>query len=59
MLSAITPVRMKPTCAIDEYASIRLTSVWVTAVIVPTAMVRIAMAHSTGRHWSCSGGSAT
>ena len=50
---------MKPTCAIDEYASIRLTSVWVTAVMVPTAIVTIAMAHNTGRHWSCSGGSAT
>jgi len=26
---------------------------------VATVMVRIEIAHSTGRHWSCSGGSAT
>ena len=55
----MTPVRMNPACATDEYASIRLTSVWVTAVTVPTTIVRIAIAHSTGRHSSCSGGSAT
>ena len=41
---------MKPACATEEYASIRLTSVWVTAVTVPTTIVRIATTHSTGRH---------
>ena len=55
----MTPVRMKPACATDEYASIRLTSVWVTAMIAPTTMVRIAIAHITGRQSSRSSGSAT
>ena len=46
-------------CDTAEYASIRLTSVWVTAVTVPTTIVRIAIAHSTGRQSSRSSGSAT
>ena len=50
---------MNPVCATAEYASIRFTSFWVTAVMVPTTMVRIAIAHSTGRQSSRSPGSAT
>ena len=34
--------------AIDEYASSRLMSVWVTARIAPTSMVSTATAPSTG-----------
>ena len=41
-------MRMKPACAIDEYASIRLTSVWVSAITAPTSIVIAAMIHSTG-----------
>ena len=40
---------MKPACAIDEYASIRFTSVWVRPRIAPTAIVMIATAQMTGR----------
>jgi hypothetical protein len=50
---------MNPVCAIDEYASIRFTSDCVTALIVPIAIVRIAIAHMTGRHWSWKAGNAT
>ena len=46
---AITPARMKPAWAIDEYASSRLTSVWVTATIAPTSIVTMATPHMTGR----------
>ena len=59
VVAAMMPVRMKPLWATAEYASIRLTSRWVTAATVPTAMVRIATAHSAGRHWSFSSGTAT
>ena len=58
-LPAITPVRMKPACATAEYASMRLTSVCVTAVTVPTTMVRMATTHSTGRQPWFSAGTAT
>ena len=58
-LPAITPVRMKPAWATAEYASIRLTSVCVTAVTVPTTIVRIATTHSTGRQPWLSAGTAT
>ena len=54
----MTPVRMNPVCATAEYASIRLTSFWVTAVTVPTTIVRIAIAHMTGRQSSRRPGSA-
>jgi multidrug efflux pump subunit AcrB len=50
---------MKPACATAEYASIRLTSVCVTAVTVPTTMVAIAITHSTGRQSARSSGTAT
>ena len=46
-------------CATAEYASIRLTSDWEIAVTVPTTMVRIAIAHSTGRQSARSSGTAT
>ena len=39
----MTPVN-EAACATAEYASIRLTSVWVMAVMVPTIIVTIAMA---------------
>jgi hypothetical protein len=55
----MTPVKMKPACATDEYASMRLTLLWDTAVTVPIAMVRIAMAHISGRQSCSSPGSAT
>jgi hypothetical protein len=47
--SAMSPTRMKPAWAIDEYASMRLTSVWVSPSTAPITMVRIATAHTTGR----------
>ena len=40
---------MKPACAIEEYASSRLTSVWVMARTEPTIIVRIATTHNIGR----------
>ena len=42
------PVIRKPACAIDEYASIRFTSVWVIAMIEPIAIVSAAMIHIIG-----------
>lgn len=48
-VAAMTPARMKPACAIDEYASSRLMSVCVIATIAPPSIVTIAMAHITGR----------
>ena len=50
---------MNPAWATDEYASIRFTSFWVTAMTEPTTMVRIAIAAITGRQSSCSSGTAT
>ena len=46
-------MRMKPAWAIEEKASIRLTSDWTIPVKVPTSIVRTATAMSTGRrsHW--------
>ena len=41
-------VIMKPACAIEEYASIRFTSVWVIASTEPTAIVAMAMIAITG-----------
>ena len=46
---AMTPARMNPACAIEEYASSRLMSVWVIATIAPPSMVMIATPHMTGR----------
>ena len=42
------PVRMKPACAIEEYASSRLMSVWVSASTEPTTIVRIATTQIIG-----------
>ena len=47
-LAAITPTKMKPACAIDEYASMRLMSLWLMAIIDPTNIVKIAMIHIIG-----------
>ena len=41
-------VMMKPACAIEEYASIRFTSVWVIASTEPTAIVATAMIAISG-----------
>ena len=46
------PMRMYPACAIDEYARTRLTSVWMTAAMLPTASVSAASAHTAGRQSS-------
>ena len=42
------PTSTNPACAIEEYASMRFTSVWVSASTEPTSMVTIAIAQSTG-----------
>ena len=55
----MTPVSRNPVCATAEYASMRLTSFWVIAVMVPSAIVTMAITHSTGRHWSFRSGTAT
>src|SRR6266511_2682170 len=47
--TAIRPTRMKPACAIEEYASSRLMSVWVRPSTAPTAIEVIATAHISGR----------
>jgi hypothetical protein len=52
-------VTRNPAWAIDEYASIRLTSVWVSASTDPTTMVRIATPHITGRQSHMTGPNAT
>ena len=39
---------MNPAWAIDEYASIRLMSVWVTESTAPTTIVRIATTTTAG-----------
>ena len=43
---------MKPAWAIDEYASIRLTSVWVTASRTPIDIVTAATTYKIGCHSS-------
>ena len=45
---ASTPMSRKPAWAIDEYASIRLTSVCTMAITEPTIIVRIATPHIIG-----------
>ena len=52
-------VIMKPAWAIEEYASIRLTSVWVIASTEPTAMVATAMIAISGCQSQRSAPSAT
>ena len=47
--AASTPTSMNPAWLIDEYASIRLTSVWTTAIIAPTSSVSTASTQITGR----------
>ncbi len=56
---AMTPARMNPACAIDEYASSRLMSVWVIATIAPPSMVTIATPIMTGRQSQRRPGSTT
>lgn len=58
-MAAMTPARMKPACAIDEYASRRLMSVWVIATIALTSMVTMATPHMTGRQSQRRPGSTT
>ena len=50
LLKAITPASKKPAWAIDEYASMRLTSRWVMATTEPKTIVIIAMMTIAGRH---------
>ena len=45
----MTPMRMKPVCATELYASMRFTSVWVTASSAPITIVAMATAHIIGR----------
>ena len=45
-------------CATDEYASIRLTSVCVTATTEPSTIVAMATTHSIGRQLDSRPGSA-
>src|SRR5262249_37548094 len=45
--------RMKPPCAIDEYASRRTMLVWRRAVRLPSVIDAAASAHSTGCHAVC------
>src|SRR6476469_5946701 len=47
--AASRPTRMNPACAMDEYARMRFTSVWVSPKIAPTAIEAIATAHTIGR----------
>src|SRR5690606_10235659 len=53
------PVSRKPAWVTDEYASIRFTSICVTASTAPTTMVAMATAASTGRQSSTNPGAAT
>ena len=48
-LAASTPMRMNPAWLIEEYASIRLTSVWTTAPIEPTSSDSTASTQTIGR----------
>src|SRR5579875_2090904 len=48
-VSATSPTRMNPACAIEEYARMRFTSVWVSPNTAPTTMDAIATPHTTGR----------
>ncbi len=43
---------MNPACAMDEYASIRLTSFWVTAMTEAMTIDAMATAHNAGSHCS-------
>ena len=52
-------MRMKPACAIEEYASMRLTSDCTMAITEPTAIVTIATAQSTGDQSHRASGTAT
>ena len=46
---------MKPAWAMEEYASIRFTSLWAMARMLPTTMVTAASPHTIGRQSSTSG----
>lgn len=56
---AMTPARMNPAWAMDEYASSRFTSVCVTAMIAPSSIVAMATPHMTGRQSQRMPGSTT
>src|SRR5664279_3094715 len=45
---ASTPIRMKPACATEEYASLRFMSVWVIPMTEPMIMDAAAMMATTG-----------
>src|SRR3970040_2381357 len=47
-LAAVSPIRMNPAWAMLEYASIRLMSVWATAIRLPTITVTAATPHTSG-----------
>ena len=47
--------RMKPPCAIDEYASMRTMFVWRSAARLPSVIDAAASTHRTGCHESCDG----
>src|SRR5215212_9309042 len=49
-VTAMAPISRNPACATDEYAIIRLTSVWVRPSTAPITMDSVATAHSTPRH---------
>ena len=47
---AIAPISRKPACATEEYAIMRLMSVWVRPITAPITIEAIATAQSTPRH---------
>src|SRR5664279_1901879 len=49
LVTATSATRMNPACAIDEYASTRLKSVWVIPKTAPTTIDAIATAQMIGR----------
>ncbi len=53
------PVRTKPACAMLEYASSRLMSVWAIASRLPSTTETAARTHTTGRQSSVRGCRAT
>src|SRR4051812_653972 len=57
--AAVTPVRMNPAWATLEYASIRLMSVWDSAITDPTTMLSAASTQMNGVQSHCSGANAT
>src|SRR6185436_1716167 len=57
--AAVTPVRMNPACVTLEYASIRLMSVWDSAMTDPTTMLTAASTQMNGVQSHCSGANDT